>query len=313
MKNFGEIQQNTALFPIMFTSHNAAGAPIAPSAPFGAADIFIYKGVSGVQRATIAGVGVTSPFDAVVGLHSLNIDLSENSDIGFYAVGQRYRVMLIPATTTVDGQAVLAELATFEIVSHKTKQSDYFDAFVKATLVALNTSATQAELPAATYGDLQGSLLTVIGGAGVDQSTTIAGFDDTTDIAVFVETLSTALDGTSIVLIQKDGRNIIDAANPLDANIVSVNSVTAAAVQMAIAAQEMISGTAITGTLSVTQMSTNLTEATNDHYKDAFIIWTGGVLKGQRKEITAYNGTTKVLTFKTATDIPANTDPFLIV
>src|SRR5690606_37924172 len=35
--------------------------------------------------------------------------------------------------------------------------------------------------------------------------------------------------------------------------------------------------TAVTGTLSTTQMTTNLTEATNDHYNGRYIVWTSGV------------------------------------
>lgn len=218
MKNLGEIQENSTV-TFLFTTHNAAGAPVAPSAAFVAADFVIYKDASAVQRTSAAGVTITSPFDTVVGLHLVSIDLSDNTDAGFYSVGSNIKVVLNPSTTTVDGQSVLAEIANFDLVSHKTKQQDYFNSLVKATCVVTNTSATQAELPTGTYGDLQGAKLWVIAGTGVGQSTTIESFNDTTDIAVFNETLSTALDGTSVVLIEKDGRSIIDSANPLAASL----------------------------------------------------------------------------------------------
>ena len=71
-------------------------------------------------------------------------------------------------------------------------------------------------------------------------------------------------------------------------------------------------GAAITGTLSTTQMSTNLTETTDDHYIGRLITWTSGVLAGQQTDITDYTGSTKVLTYTATTDAPSNTDAFVI-
>ena len=71
-------------------------------------------------------------------------------------------------------------------------------------------------------------------------------------------------------------------------------------------------GAAVAGTLSTTQMSTNLTEATDDHYNGRLITWTSGVLLEQQTDITDYTGATKVLTFTTTTDAPSSTDTFVI-
>ena len=71
-------------------------------------------------------------------------------------------------------------------------------------------------------------------------------------------------------------------------------------------------GAAVAGTLSTTQMSTNLTEATDDHYNGRLITWTSGVLLEQQSDITDYTGATKVLTFTTTTDAPSSTDTFVI-
>lgn len=73
------------------------------------------------------------------------------------------------------------------------------------------------------------------------------------------------------------------------------------------------SGAAIAGTLSTTQMSTNLTEATDDHYKGRIVFFTSGALLRQGTDITAYNGTTKVLTFTALTEAPTAADKFVIV
>lgn len=96
-------------------------------------------------------------------------------------------------------------------------------------------------------------------------------------------------------------------------DISSINSSTAAAIQLALSAATIVSGTAITGTLSTTAMTTDLTEATDDHFNGRIIIWTGGVLANQATNITDYTGLTKLLTFTAVTEAPSNTDPFVIV
>ena len=59
---------------------------------------------------------------------------------------------------------------------------------------------------------------------------------------------------------------------------------------------------------------TNLTEDTDDHYKDCLIKMTSGALSGQVKKCSAYNGTTKFISVTGGfTGTPANTDTFEII
>lgn len=73
-----------------------------------------------------------------------------------------------------------------------------------------------------------------------------------------------------------------------------------------------VSGNAITGTLSTTQMTTDLTEATDDHYNGKLVCWITGALKGQVSQITDYVGATKRLDYTAVTEAPANGDDFII-
>ena len=75
----------------------------------------------------------------------------------------------------------------------------------------------------------------------------------------------------------------------------------------------VISGNAIAGTLSTTQMTTDLTEATDDHFNGRTLIWTSGVLLGQATAITDYTGASKLLTYTAVTEAPSAGDDFLIV
>lgn len=74
----------------------------------------------------------------------------------------------------------------------------------------------------------------------------------------------------------------------------------------------VIEGAATSTTLSTTQMSTNLTETTNDHYVGLVLTWTSGNLAGQSTVVSAYNGTTKTLTFTAVTEAPGDGDTFAL-
>ena len=97
-----------------FTTHAATGAPVAPLSAFEAADLVLYKDGSATQRTSANGITMTSPFDSTTGLHHVTIDLSDDTDAGFYAAGSFYSVVLVP-DETVDGLAVTKVLVYFDI------------------------------------------------------------------------------------------------------------------------------------------------------------------------------------------------------
>lgn len=98
-----------------FYSYDSNGEPVAPSSAFVAADLRVYKESSATQRSSTAGVTVTSPFDSMVGCHHVSLDLSDDTDSGFYTEGSYYEVVLNPSTTTVDSKTVLTTVARFVI------------------------------------------------------------------------------------------------------------------------------------------------------------------------------------------------------
>ncbi len=103
------------------------------------------------------------------------------------------------------------------------------------------------------------------------------------------------------------------ASGNIKADILAVNGSTAAAASLAKSAAAIVRAAAIAGTLSTTQMTTDLTEATNDHYNGRVIIWTSGVLLDQATNITDYDGATKMLTYTAITEAPTAGDTFVIV
>lgn len=78
-----------------------------------AGDVEIHKDGSTTQRASDNGVTVSIDFDSTTGNHLVTIDLSDNSDAGFYAAGSRYQVRM--EGTTIDGATVNAWIGAFSI------------------------------------------------------------------------------------------------------------------------------------------------------------------------------------------------------
>jgi hypothetical protein len=79
------------------------------------------------------------------------------------------------------------------------------------------------------------------------------------------------------------------------------------------ASTEVIVIGAATGTPSTTEMTTNLSETTDDHYNGRIIIWTSGVLKDQATDITDYVGATKKLVYTATTEAPSASDTFVVI
>lgn len=114
---FGNVPANSVL-PIYFGSYNSSGASVALTGLL-TSDIEIYKNSSIVQRASDNGYvlidtdGIDT--DGITGINGFTIDLSDNSDAGFYSVGSFYTVIV--SAVTIDSQTVNFVAASFRIVA----------------------------------------------------------------------------------------------------------------------------------------------------------------------------------------------------
>ena len=75
----------------------------------------------------------------------------------------------------------------------------------------------------------------------------------------------------------------------------------------------IVASAAAAGTLSTTQMTSDLSETTNDHYNGRTLIWISGNLAGQATDVTDYVGTNGLLTFTAVTEAPSASDEFILV
>lgn len=138
---------------------------------------------------------------------------------------------------------------------------------------------------------------------------TVAGYLDT-EIAAILAAVDTEV---AAALAAVDTEVAAIAVQAAAIKVVTDALTAAGAAKLALSANTIVSGAAAAGTLTTTAMTTNLTEATSDHYNGRIIIWTSGVLQNQATDITDYDGTTKVLTYTAVTEAPSALDTFIIV
>ncbi len=99
----------------------------------------------------------------------------------------------------------------------------------------------------------------------------------------------------------------------MKSDMLAISTSTDAADKLEASTETMVIGTAQTGTLSTTVMTSDVTEATADHFIGRIIIWTSGALIRQATDITDYSGTNGTFTFTAVTEAPSNGDTFIVV
>lgn len=113
--HLGYIPASSTIY-IPFHTFNSSGGSVTISG-LAVGDILIYKNGSTTERSSTAGFTLLDTdgidFDGKTGLHGFKIDLSDNTDAGFYAAGNHYMVGV--STITADGQTVSFWAATFYI------------------------------------------------------------------------------------------------------------------------------------------------------------------------------------------------------
>lgn len=141
-----------------------------------AADVRVYKNLGATQRASEAGYTVTSGFDSLVGITTVAIDTSDNTDAGFYVAGADYTVVLYP-DETVDSQSVAAVIAEFSIENRFPHMQTPPALSVGA--IPLLGILDRGTAQAATGTTLQGRSASAVSADDVANGVTVAAFGST--------------------------------------------------------------------------------------------------------------------------------------
>lgn len=105
--------------------------------------------------------------------------------------------------------------------------------------------------------------------------------------------------------------SLIGNTDYLDINVKQISEDATAADSLEAGCEALVTGTCGSGS-STSVITTDLTEATNDHYNGRVLTFRSGALAGQSTSISDYNGTTKELTTAVLTEAPSNGDTFVI-
>jgi hypothetical protein len=198
--SFGDVPANSVL-PVHFGSYNAAGASVALTG-LAVTDVEIYKGTSITQRSSDAGIALIDTdgidIDGITGANGFSIDLSDNTDAGFYAVGSFYNVWV--SAVTIDSQTVNFLAATFRIREAET-----------------TTGRIEARVGSIANGAITAAAI----------ATDAIDADALADGAITAATFAAgAIDATAIATGAIDADAIAD--NAIDAGAIAANAITAA-------------------------------------------------------------------------------------
>jgi hypothetical protein len=112
------VEENDTLPHLFDTFDGGTGASITMTG-LAVTDIEIYKDGSATQRSSDVGYTLLDTdgidFDGITGIHGFSIDLSDDTDAGFFSVGSWYHVVV--SAITVDSQTVSFVACAFRIVS----------------------------------------------------------------------------------------------------------------------------------------------------------------------------------------------------
>lgn len=126
---------------------------------------------------------------------------------------------------------------------------------------------------------------------------------------------------SEVFYVQSGGGPTVADAPPFNmglsqgAGIAAVNGSAAAADNMGAALSTEITGTAVGSVPGPLQVTTTLGDTTDDVYLGRVILWTSGAMIRQAARISAYDGTTKVISVLAwpTTLTPSDGDEFVIV
>lgn len=198
-------------------------------------------------------------------------------------------------------QAIRIKLNTADFVPLSAIRSEVNVALSSIGLDHLiSASAVQADVA-------DGSLFGQLGGSAGDWGT----FQSLTDSLESIRNKADDIETDTINLQSRIPTALVAGRMLSDADAIAGSA--SAASQIRRSALTIVNGAAAAGTLTTTCMTTNLGEATNDHFVGRIIIWTSGALSAQGASISAYNGTTKLLSYSAITEAPAENDEFVIL
>ena len=141
---------------VPFASRAADGGAEAFSATIEAADFDVYADLGTTQRASTVGFTVSEAFDSITGANAIAIDLSDDTDAGFYAAGADLDLLFSP-DETLDSQTVVAWLgsATLETLAQQASRLYFESVYPTGCVISTTTGNTTGRINGTDILDAQ--------------------------------------------------------------------------------------------------------------------------------------------------------------
>ena len=162
-----------------------------------------------------------------------------------------------------------------------------------------------------TVTRIAGSGVTDVWGAG---TRTLTGGTYASDLVTILGTAITGTGGRQEVNVSHlKGTAAAGTQGTANVNVTAIGGDATAATIAGTAFLTIVRGSATGSPLTTTEMKTDFAETSDDHYNGRIVIFLGGTLEGQASDITDYAGNSKVFTYSTLTEAPADGQRFLVV
>lgn len=278
-----------------FYASNAAGGASAARTTAGA--YRVYKNISTTERTSSAGITDFSGFDSVTGLNAVTIDLSNNTDAGFYAAANDYVVVLVGAV--VDGQTVNVPLFQFSIANRAptvTVSSMNAGTITSSTIannaitLRLANDATASNARFTTYDTFSGYPLLSL--SAQHQISITGSHHAAADVHEFQPDVitNTATDATFVT-------ELVNAVwDELYAGHTTAGSF-AMLLKGLLGSNFALTGT-VTSVSSAGEFDTTLIGYTDGAFDHQTLVFTDGYLAGESKPVLTYLGTNGTMTME---------------
>lgn len=240
--------------------------------------------------------------------------------------GIYYAVLDATDTDTLGPMAVFVHVsgALAVRVACMVLSANVYDALVAASD---KLDANVEEWKGATAPAMTGDAFARLGApAGASIAADLAAIDDAVDTEVAAikaktdnlpsdpadqSAVEAAIDAAEAAILAKLPAALVGGR--IDANAGAISGSSTAADRLEEGALGTVPGEAASGTLTTAQFTTNLSEATDDHYNGRTAVFVSGALAGQARVIADYDGATKTIVVAALTEAPSAGDRFIIV
>ena len=279
-------------------------AAISTRSSHAAADVW-----SVATRVLTANTNLNDPTAAVIAAAVFDLATSGHVTAGTFGAQLKTVLDAVKAVTdALPDAGALSSLATAASIAalNDIAAADVWAVGTRTLTANTNFNDPNAATIAAAIWDLATSGHTTAATFGAQLKTVLDAVKAVTDLLPDAGALSSLATATALATAQT-------AITAIKAITDAMGATAAANLARTLSAAGTVFFTAQTGTLSTTSATTDLAEATDDHYIGRTIVWLTGVLAGQATDITDYTGSGGQLTYTACTEAPSNGDTGIIV